>query len=70
VIQSGHQNRFGHPAPEVLQRLRARAIAWSNSPACGAASWRSDAPATLLCQRQLRPRYWQAGTGPAVDLGQ
>ena len=70
VIQSGHQNRFGHPAPEVLQRLRARSIPWSNSPSCGAASWRSDTPAALSCQRQARPRYWQAGTGPAVDLGQ
>lgn len=70
VIQSGHLNRFHHPAPEVRQRYRARAIAWSNSPTCGAASWRSDAPTVLLCQRQLRPRYWQAGAGVAVDLDQ
>lgn len=70
VIQSGHQNRFGHPAPEVLQRLGARAIAWSNSPSCGAASWRSDRPAALLCQRQVRPRYWQADADAAIDLGQ
>ena len=70
VIQSGHQNRFGHPAPAVLQRLRERGIAWSNSPSCGAASWRSDAPEALRCQRQARPRYWQAGAGAVIDLGQ
>ncbi len=61
VIQSGHLNRFHHPAPEVLQRYRVRGMAWTDSPACGAATWRSAQPADLQCWRHSRPRYWQAG---------
>lgn len=60
LIQSGHLNRFGHPAPEVLQRLRERGIPWVTSPGCGAASWRSDSPGRIDCWRQTRRRYWQA----------
>lgn len=60
VIQSGHLNRFRHPAPDVLQRYRARGIGWTDSPACGAATWRSGEPADIQCWRQSRSRYWQA----------
>ncbi len=61
LIQAGHLNRFGHPAPELLQRLRERDIRWHASPRCGAASWRSASPDQLDCWRQARRRYWQDG---------
>ena len=61
LIQSGHLNRFGHPSPEVLQRLRDRAIPWFASPDCGAATWRSSSPGAVDCWRQSQRRYWRAG---------
>jgi competence protein ComEC len=63
LIQSGYRNRFGHPAPLVLQRYRERGMVWVNSPDCGAATWRSLDPQTLHCERQRDPRYWRFGAG-------
>lgn len=57
--QSGYRNRFGHPAPEVLERLQERGIALVDSVRCGAAQWSSTQPGSVHCQRQLQARYWQ-----------
>ena len=61
LIQSGYRNRFGHPAPVVLDRYRARGLHWVNSPQCGAAIWRSDSPQEVRCERVQRGRYWHHG---------
>lgn len=58
LVQSGYRNRFGHPAPVVLERYRERGIPWVNSPDCGAATWRSDQPDAVVCQREVDRRYW------------
>lgn len=58
LVQAGYRNRFGHPRPDVLARYEARKIEIVTSPKCGAATWRSDAPDTVTCQRELRQRYW------------
>lgn len=58
VVQSGYRNRFGHPAPAVTARYDERGIAWVDSPRCGAATWRSDQPIELRCERERRRRYW------------
>ena len=58
LLQAGYRNRFGHPAPVVLQRLRERGVQVVDSPRCGAAHWRSDAPGEVRCERLLAPRYW------------
>jgi competence protein ComEC len=58
VVQSGHRNRYGHPAPEVVQRLQARDIHWVNTPSCGAAFGRSTQSDRVFCQRDVRQRYW------------
>ena len=59
VIQAGYLNRYGHPAPVVLERLRERHIEVVDSVACGAYSWwgvdRADA-----CLRRRASRYWRA----------
>ena len=60
IVQSGYLNRFGHPAPVVLQRYRERGMRWVNSPACGAARWRSDRPGAIDCDRVRWRRYWNA----------
>jgi competence protein ComEC len=65
VIQSGHHNRYGHPSPQVVARYDERDIPWVNSPTCGAARWRSEAPAELDCHRVLHRRYWH---DPVADL--
>jgi competence protein ComEC len=58
LIQSGYRNRFGHPAPVVLQRYRERGLLWVNSPQCGASRWRSEAPGAVHCERAQHRRYW------------
>lgn len=58
LVQSGYRNRFGHPAPAVLERYVQRGIPWRNSPECGAATWRSEAPDAVVCQREVGRRYW------------
>jgi len=64
LVQAGHRNAFGHPAPEVLDRYRARGLRWAATPDCGAITWRSQAPADLHCERAARRRYWHH-RGPA-----
>jgi competence protein ComEC len=59
LAQAGYRNRFGHPAPPVLARYRERGIAVVTSPLCGAATWASQLPAEVRCQRQAALRYWQ-----------
>ena len=58
VVQSGYRNRFGHPAGEPMARYRQRGIMVVDSPHCGAASWWSDKPALVACQRAIDQRYW------------
>jgi competence protein ComEC len=58
LVQAGYRNRFGHPAPEVVARYRAQGIALVESTRCGAATWRSQAPDTVECERPQRRRYW------------
>jgi competence protein ComEC len=58
VVQSGYRNRFGHPAEVVVQRYEARGIPWVASPRCGAATWRSDRPQDMRCERVAQRRYW------------
>ncbi len=58
VFQAGYRNRFGHPAPDVLQRYRERGIGLQVSPACGAWRWGSEGSAEGVCQRDAVRRYW------------
>jgi competence protein ComEC len=66
VVQSGYRNRFGHPAEVVVQRYEARGIAWVDTPRCGAATWRSDLPEALRCERAAARRYWHHPDRPPV----
>ena len=58
LAQAGYRNRFGHPVASVMTRYSERGIRVLKSPTCGAAIWRSDLPAEMLCQRQQGLRYW------------
>lgn len=65
LVQAGWRNSFGHPAPEVVQRYRARGIALAATPGCGAAAWQS-ADGRLRCERAATQRYWHHS---AQELG-
>jgi len=58
LAQSGYRNRYGHPAASVVARYDERGIALTRSSHCGAATWRSDEPDRMVCQRQQGLRYW------------
>ncbi len=58
VVQAGLHSRYGHPAPEVVQRFEALGLPWVNTADCGAVHWRSDAPEALHCFRREHQRYW------------
>jgi len=64
VLQAGYRNRYGHPAPEVVARYQTLGIGLVDSTRCGAATWRSNAPDQVLCERTLRPRYWHHRVPP------
>ncbi|WP_295534645.1 ComEC/Rec2 family competence protein [uncultured Pseudacidovorax sp.] len=64
VAQNGWRNPFGHPAPEVRARFRRLGIPLHESAVCGAAQWRSRAPAALVCERQAAARYWHHRPSP------
>lgn len=55
LVQAGYRSRFGHPAPEIELRYRARGIALVRSDRCGAWTWRDGA---AQCSRDARRRYW------------
>lgn len=70
VVQAGWRNRFGHPAPDVMERYRERRIAVFASPHCGAAAWRSTQPGTVRCERATTPHYWQHHAPPPLGVGE
>jgi len=58
VVQAGYRNRYGHPAPSVVQRYESQGVSLSISSECGAAYWQSSNPLQLDCERELHRRYW------------
>lgn len=58
IVQAGYRNRFGHPTPVVLARLRERGINVVDSPHCGAYTWQSWQSQNGACMREQGLRYW------------
>jgi len=58
LVQAGYRNRFGHPAPAVLERYAERNIAVFSTPQCGAFTWQSWHTEGVSCTRQQGQRYW------------
>jgi competence protein ComEC len=69
LAQAGYRNRFGHPAPEVVQRYAALGIPLWATPGCGALTWGSAAPALVRCERGDAPRYWHHRVAAAAANG-
>lgn len=59
IVQAAYRNRYGHPAPRIMQRYEIRGIKVLDSPHCGAALWQSVQAAQGQCSRHIAPRYWQ-----------
>ncbi len=57
-VQAGYRNRFGHPAPEVVARYRARGVTVVDSVHCGAMHWQSAQAQRMDCERDWSRRYW------------
>jgi competence protein ComEC len=68
VVQAGHRNRFGHPAPRVIDRYEARQIPWVQTATCGAAQWFSAVPGEVSCWRDAQRRYWQYRAPPVARI--
>lgn len=64
LVQAGYRNRFGHPAANVMARYHERGIGVLASASCGAASWRSEQPEQVRCERQAVQRYWHHRVPP------
>ena len=64
LVQAAYRSRYGHPAAQVLQRYRERGITVVDSARCGAASWHSERPGEVRCERTEQPRYWQHRIAP------
>ncbi|MDQ3058797.1 MAG: DNA internalization-related competence protein ComEC/Rec2 [Pseudomonadota bacterium] len=64
LVQAGYRSRFGHPAAPVVARYEARGIRLVRSDRCGAATWQSQQPEAIRCQRQAQAHYWQRPPEP------
>lgn len=61
VASAGHRNRFGHPAPEVVARVRAAGASLLHTGPAGAIRLRLDPRGVQspVLERQVAPRPWQ-----------
>ena len=69
IFQVGYRNRFGHPAPTVLQRYRDQGIAVLRTDRDGAISvrLRAGAEARIELARREPLRYWRMGVPEAAE---
>ena len=63
VVQAGHLNRFGHPAPDVLARYRRVGADVVRTDQCGAWRWES-ASGLAECNRTRLRRLWHTEGRP------
>jgi competence protein ComEC len=65
VVAAGYRNRFGHPAPEVLERYAAAGVRVLRTDLQGAVSvvLKKDA-LQVGTERARRPRYWRLHPPP------
>ncbi|WP_239690802.1 DNA internalization-related competence protein ComEC/Rec2 [Chromobacterium sphagni] len=60
VISAGFLNRYRHPHPQVLQRLRQHEVGVLRTDLDGAITLDFAAEVRWQCLRQQQPRYWRA----------
>lgn len=62
VVQAAYRSRFGHPAPDVVNRYEALGAQVLETADCGAWSWRPGEPGPR-CERHRSRRHWQHPAG-------
>ncbi len=55
VVQAGYRSRYGHPAPDVVERYEQQRIKVVRTDQCGAWLWHDGAAS---CTRDVQRRYW------------
>ncbi|MBU6513767.1 MAG: DNA internalization-related competence protein ComEC/Rec2 [Betaproteobacteria bacterium] len=60
AVQAGLLNRYGHPHPEFLARLRAQGLCPGRTDLQGALLWDDRQSSRLLGWRAQPPRYWRS----------
>ena len=55
VVQAGYRSRYGHPAPDVMDRYAQQGIKVVRTDQCGAWLWHDQVSS---CTRDVRRRYW------------
>ena len=64
VVSAGFDNRFGHPHPEVMERMRNAGANIVNTAHSGKVQWSSEHPKAVLRARCTGGPYWRtAATG-------
>jgi competence protein ComEC len=59
IVPVGYRSRFGHPAPEVLERYRAAGVRLLRTDLDGAIAVRlHEGEVSLDGERRRRGRYW------------
>jgi competence protein ComEC len=59
IVPVGYRSRFGHPAPEVLERYRAAGAQLFRTDLDGATTVRlGDSLLSVEAERRRRGRYW------------
>lgn len=56
LVQAGYRSRFGHPAPEIVERYRSLGVEVLRTDRCGAWTW--SAEGSTRCERESAARYW------------
>ena len=65
LVQAAYRSRYGHPAPDVVQRYVDRGITVVRTDRCGAWTGRSDSFNDARCERETQRRYWHHQAAPA-----
>jgi competence protein ComEC len=69
VVSVGRHNRFGHPGPAVMRRLRAAGVAIARTDLAGCVRVRSDGHIWAWATGPDEGAAWHSGGQAAVDAG-
>jgi competence protein ComEC len=62
LVSAGYRNRFGHPAPEVVERYAQAAVGMRRTDRDGALTVRLGSGQPVVeAERPARARYWHGG---------
>ena len=69
VFSTGYRNRFGHPAPDVVERYRVAGVALHDTARAGALRFTLSSDGSVIAHsshRAAHPRYWREPATPVA----